>query len=382
MPRPARGAGVAERTARSSGRRHCGAASGHDLDGSAPAACRAVKSPRSPICRAPRDRIWCRRRGRRRNRPRLRPVRPAHGGQPLRPTLPGQPAAGRWCLRGQTWWRVFRKLRPSLLPGQPPAPRPGMPDARATAVSRAAAWSARSPPVGSGRTDGASRPGMRGRGLHPTTPVLEPPAPATDAGRRDAAKKRPLQRDREIDREGKLRTFGPRKMEPTPLPVIDREITISEGITVKEFADKLGVKASLVIKTLFERKIFATINQTLDVKMATEIALAVRREDLAHELRGRVGPGDRRHRGRGRPCHSSAGGHRHGTRRSRQDVAAGRDSRNQCRRARSRRHYAAHRRISRRDQRAEDRLHRYAGPRSLYRACAHAAPASPTSWCW
>ncbi|MGO9242486.1 MAG: translation initiation factor IF-2 [Bryobacteraceae bacterium] len=119
---------------------------------------------------------------------------------------------------------------------------------------------------------GPARPGMRGRGLHPTTPVLEPPAPATEAGRRDAAKKRPLQRDREIDREGKLRTFGPRKMEPTPLPVIDREITISEGITVKEFADKLGVKASLVIKTLVERKIFATINQTLDVKMAVEIA--------------------------------------------------------------------------------------------------------------
>ena len=114
---------------------------------------------------------------------------------------------------------------------------------------------------------------MRGRGLHPTTPVLEPPSPATDAGRRDAAKKRPLQREREIDREGKLRTFGPRKQEAAPLPVVDREITISEGITVKEFADKLGVKASLVIKTMFERKIFATINQTLDVKMATEIAL-------------------------------------------------------------------------------------------------------------
>ena len=114
---------------------------------------------------------------------------------------------------------------------------------------------------------------MRGRGPHPTSPVLEPPSPVTDAGRRDAAKKRGgPQHHREIDREGHLRPFGPRKQEPAPLPVIDREITISEGITVKEFADKLGVKASLIIKTLFERKIFATINQTLDVKMATELA--------------------------------------------------------------------------------------------------------------
>jgi translation initiation factor IF-2 len=109
---------------------------------------------------------------------------------------------------------------------------------------------------------GQGRPPMRGRGPHPTSPVLEPPSPpTTDAGRRDAAKKRAQQHDqRERDSEGKLRSFGPRKQESAPLPVIDREITISEGITVKEFADKLGVKASLVIKTLFERKVFATIN--------------------------------------------------------------------------------------------------------------------------
>jgi translation initiation factor IF-2 len=121
---------------------------------------------------------------------------------------------------------------------------------------------------------GPGRPPMRGRGPHPTSPVLEPPSPpSTDAGRRDAAKKRAQQHDqRERDSEGRIRTFGPRKQESAPLPVIDREITISEGITVKEFADKLGVKASLVIKTLFERKVFATINQTLDVKMAVDLA--------------------------------------------------------------------------------------------------------------
>jgi len=55
-------------------------------------------------------------------------------------------------------------------------------------------------------------------------------------------------------------------------PPIDREITIAEGITVKELSEKLGVKGTLVVKKLFERKIFATINQTLDVKLAEEIA--------------------------------------------------------------------------------------------------------------
>ncbi len=63
-----------------------------------------------------------------------------------------------------------------------------------------------------------------------------------------------------------------RRQEPIAPPPIDREITVSEGITVKELSEKLGIKANLVIKKLVERKIFATINQNLDVKMAEEIA--------------------------------------------------------------------------------------------------------------
>ncbi len=55
-------------------------------------------------------------------------------------------------------------------------------------------------------------------------------------------------------------------------PPIDREITVAEGITVKELSEKLGVRANLVIKKLVEKKIFATINQTLDTKMAEELA--------------------------------------------------------------------------------------------------------------
>ncbi len=63
-----------------------------------------------------------------------------------------------------------------------------------------------------------------------------------------------------------------RRMEPAAPPPIDREITVSEGITVKELSEKLGIKANLVIKKLVEKKIFATINQNLDVKMAEQIA--------------------------------------------------------------------------------------------------------------
>jgi translation initiation factor IF-2 len=116
----------------------------------------------------------------------------------------------------------------------------------------------------------AGRP-LRGRGPHPTAPALEPPPPATDAARRDAARKRTQRKELELE-EGKLKPVNRRQ--ETQLPVIDREIAISEGITVKELSEKLGVRAALVIKVLLERKVLATINQTLDVKLAEEITRA------------------------------------------------------------------------------------------------------------
>jgi translation initiation factor IF-2 len=113
----------------------------------------------------------------------------------------------------------------------------------------------------------------RGRPMHPTTPGrIEPavPPPTTEAGRREPGKR--AREKREIEpQEGLLKTRYARKSE-TPLPAINKDITISEGLTVKELADKLGIKTNLVIKKLVEKKIFATINQTLDLKLAETVA--------------------------------------------------------------------------------------------------------------
>src|SRR6202021_1614805 len=95
-----------------------------------------------------------------------------------------------------------------------------------------------------------------------------------DPGRRHATKPgtRGPDRRRDVDHEeGRLRPVSRRGQHFEP-PPIDREITIAEGVTVKELSEKLGVKANLVIKKLVEKKIFATINQTLDVKMAEDLA--------------------------------------------------------------------------------------------------------------
>jgi len=81
-------------------------------------------------------------------------------------------------------------------------------------------------------------------------------------------------RERAKDQEGRIFRPAARKQDDSQLAV-NREITISEGVTVKELSEKLGLKASLVIRKLVERKIFATINQTLDVKLAEEISRAL-----------------------------------------------------------------------------------------------------------
>ena len=57
--------------------------------------------------------------------------------------------------------------------------------------------------------------------------------------------------------------------EPAP---ITRNITITEGISVKDLAEKLDIRAKDLIARLLSRGVFATINQTLDAELASEMA--------------------------------------------------------------------------------------------------------------
>ena len=116
-------------------------------------------------------------------------------------------------------------------------------------------------------------PGMRS--IHPTTLRPEVSTVPTEQQRRHQAKPGARQGPRkrnESEMEGNLRERVSKRHAIAEPPPIDREITVSEGITVKELSEKLGVKANLVVKKLVEKKIFATINQTLDVKLAEELA--------------------------------------------------------------------------------------------------------------
>ena len=53
---------------------------------------------------------------------------------------------------------------------------------------------------------------------------------------------------------------------------MDREITITEGVTVKDLSEKLGVKARDLIRRLLDMGVLATINQNLDPTLAEQVA--------------------------------------------------------------------------------------------------------------
>jgi translation initiation factor IF-2 len=106
-------------------------------------------------------------------------------------------------------------------------------------------------------------------------PGLAPPTGPTRPGSRPGGpSRRPGQRyvPRGV-KEGPMKGFVPPPrlvVSNEPLP-ITRSITITEGISVKDLAEKLGIRAKDLITRLLARGVFATINQTLDAELASEM---------------------------------------------------------------------------------------------------------------
>jgi translation initiation factor IF-2 len=172
------------------------------------------------------------------------PVREA--GAPSRP-VPGRPVPGQ---------PIFQRTRPqaSSAPGARPALRPG--ERRPMHPTRQSPAGARPLGVGPGGT-------------------LPPPGPSRPGSRPGAPSRRPGQRyiPRGV-KEGPMKGYTPPPrvtISNEPLP-ITRNITITEGISVKDLAEKLGLRAKDLIARLLVRGVFATINQTLDAELATEMA--------------------------------------------------------------------------------------------------------------
>ena len=134
---------------------------------------------------------------------------------------------------------------------------------------------------------GAPRPGGRPSPLLPpdkAPPKAEPGKPIYE--RKPAARARPTIEKRFEEGERKLHPVRARtggvgerrtaqiERAPAPPPREPRAITITEGVTVRDLAEKLDVRAKDVLKILLDRGVFASINQALDTPTATSLAEA------------------------------------------------------------------------------------------------------------
>ena len=61
---------------------------------------------------------------------------------------------------------------------------------------------------------------------------------------------------------------------PAPVKREPRAVIITEGITVRELAEKLDIRAKELLKALLDKGVFASINQALDTQTATTLAEA------------------------------------------------------------------------------------------------------------
>jgi len=99
------------------------------------------------------------------------------------------------------------------------------------------------------------------------------PAPPVVEQRRPPVHER-VDRTQRYERQAEKKLESP-YIRPQPKPEPPREfrkVTLTEGLTVKDLAEKLGVLAKDLQRKLMDRGVLATINQTLDKEMAKEIA--------------------------------------------------------------------------------------------------------------
>jgi len=174
-------------------------------------------------------------------------------GQPIRPQQPGQ--------------------------GRPHTPRSGGPGGAGGPQSRP--FEQRRGPLPTGTRPGPRAPGRPG--MLPPFPEKLPPK--AEPGKPLYTRKPPQRQRPVLD---KREQEGERKLHPTrqrpgagrsavaviapPEPRAPRDVTITEGITIRELAEKLDVRAKDLLKNLLDRGVFASINQALDVPTATTLA--------------------------------------------------------------------------------------------------------------
>ncbi|HKO05520.1 MAG TPA: translation initiation factor IF-2 [Candidatus Acidoferrales bacterium] len=237
-----------------------------------------------------------------------RPPAPALPARPPLGAAPASPAPPRVPLRSSahpatpaapTPRASSQPLVPRPQAVRPPPPTiPLKPPITASAADRATGpmpLLPRKPPIPGTAGSAGSRPGRPPRltaspgvamGVVPQKPEAGKPlyqrkTAKSAAGARPLAEKRFEEGERKLHpvraRAGAAERRGPSGRSgvveaPPPVPREPREVTITEGISVRQLAEKLDIRAKELLSTLLGRGVFASINQPLDVQTATTLA--------------------------------------------------------------------------------------------------------------
>jgi translation initiation factor IF-2 len=195
-----------------------------------------------------------------------------------RPTTPTPPLPTQAPPRGAP--------RPAPRPAErPAAPRPA---AAAAAGQATATPSARPPGPPAARPAGPPRPAYPGPASRPTPggprPLPSQPIRTQQPGmpprpgqypQRPGMPQRPPMRPMQSHRGSGVRRESSRPQmaaPPVAPPPVTRTITLAEGMTVKDLADKLEVKVKDVLAKLLMKGLMMTINNTLDTQTASMLA--------------------------------------------------------------------------------------------------------------
>src|ERR1700728_1640524 len=214
--------------------------------------------------------------------------RPVYSAPPPPPpsaaTTAGPNAGGGVLQRGRPIFDRRPTGGPSGPGGPGGGPRPGMGVPGGPAGARRPMHPTRSAPGGPGgpgqRPGMGARPGFGQRpfGARPGmggAPGLAPPPGEAPRPPRPGPRGRGRPRY-EKTKEGPMKGFAPPSRQSAQVPTgpvpITRTITVTEGVSVKDLAEKLEVRGKDLIATLLMKGVFVTVNQTLDVELVKEVA--------------------------------------------------------------------------------------------------------------
>jgi translation initiation factor IF-2 len=178
---------------------------------------------------------------------------------------------------------IIQKVEPRIktIPATEPAATPA--GAPATPAGSAGSAAATAPPAE--RAAPSTQPGVDKETSKSTAQKSADAAPSSvvierksrdkkgkEASVRDGAESDRSSRSRRRAERRKQEAEDPGRVLPFKVSAPDSPVTISEGMTVRDFADKLGVKAKDLIQILMKKGVMATINHVMEAELAEDVA--------------------------------------------------------------------------------------------------------------